>query len=52
MYTLYPMAGEFIEQDQMQSMFGMDHEENQEQILEHVIHICFENELPIDKLLE
>lgn len=52
MYTLYPAVVKFVERDQMQHMLRMDHEENQERILEHVIHVCFVYELPIDKLLE
>lgn len=52
MYTLYPAVEEFVERDRMQHMLCMDHEENQERILERVIHVCFVYDLPIDKLLE
>ena len=52
MHTLYPTEVESIEQNQIQSMRGIDREENQEQILKYVIHFCFANNLPIHKLLE
>lgn len=48
----YPALGCFIKSDCTQQMPPLYSEEEQKQLFESIIHLCFAYDLPVHKLLE